>query len=148
MRDSNAPEQIEPEKFGTAVKQGTITDESGYHQPDKNTYSCDCERTTPNGAYRDVDVAMPDGRTIHFYHQSPVVVEHNGQYRLDSCDHESQTTKERINRYLPAGYKVRQINKVWYVETPGGRVTFHDGMVIMPAVRRATATTDAWRARV
>jgi hypothetical protein len=78
---------------------------------------------------------MPDGRTLHYYHQSAVVVESadGDRLRLDSHGYQTATTKERINRHTPAGYRVVQRDYEWHVETlDGERIDFADGMIIEP----------------
>lgn len=130
----------EPERFKTATEQGEVINKDGYHQPGNRgpfmrPRGCGCTLTTDKGAYRDVSVSMPDGRKIHYYHQSPVVVEDtvSGVYRLSSCGYRTATTKERINRYIPSGYFVRQEDFEWYLEKPdGSREPFHDGMILHP----------------
>jgi len=127
--------KIQTERFGVAKERGTVTNKEGYHQPQEMSFrrSCGCKKTTSKGAYRDVSVEMPDSRLIHFYHQSPVVVEQSGLFRLDSCGWKTSTTKERINRHIPSGFFVRQIDFDWYVETPDGEgKEFKDGMIIEP----------------
>lgn len=117
--------------FDEARKTGEIVDKSGYHQPDTGRtmmQSCGCEKTTEKGAYRDVTVEFGDGSRIHFYHQTPVVVEFDGHYKLNSGGYQTSTTKERINRHIPSGYYVRQRDFVWYLETPEGEVEFEDSM--------------------
>lgn len=124
---------IQTERFTEAVETGEVINRGSYHQPQRSGYwpHCGCKNTTSKGAYRDVSVKMPDGRTIHYYHQSPVVVEKDGKYRLDSCGWDTSTTKERINRYIPRGYRVFQRDFEWFVKTPEDEKTdFEDGMVI------------------
>jgi hypothetical protein len=128
VRYSDLPDGTEP-----------VGEKSGYHQPRQS--GCGCTRTTEKGAYRDETYEV-DGLTVHFYHQSPVVVTDGERYRLDSCGHETATTKERINRYLPAGYRVVQDDWEWYLESwdpkadyrdqEREREPFADGMVIEP----------------
>lgn len=115
--------------FKKAKSKGTVVEKDGYHQ----CRQCYCSLTTRKGAYRDVTVQV-DGMTIHFYHQNPVVVEYeDGTYRLSSCGYQTKTTKERINRYLPRGYYVKQEDFTWYLEKPNDdRVEFKDGMEIQP----------------
>jgi hypothetical protein len=126
-------ETIDAPRYREARDSGTVTDQSGYHQPGGTRPHCGCSLDTEKGAYRDVTVEMPDGRTAHFYHQSPVVVQKDGQYRLDSHGYRTSTTKERINRYLPTGFRVFQEDYEWYLSGPGGgRKEFHDGMIIHP----------------
>jgi len=124
--------KIQTVRFGIAKEQGTVRNKEGYHQPQEMRFrrSCGCKKTTSKGAYRDVSVEMPDSRIIHFYHQSPVVVEQSGSYRISSCGYQTSTTKERINRYIPYPYKVIQRDFNWYLETPEGRKDFKDGMII------------------
>jgi hypothetical protein len=133
-------------KFKDAVENGSVVNKSGYHQPGKprgmrrNAPHCGCEKTTEKGAYRDVTVEMPDWRTVHFYHQSPVVVNAGPMYLLDSHGHKanrrysengSPTTKDRIRGHLPSGFNVVQRDFKWFVKTPDGdRLEFEDGMVI------------------
>jgi hypothetical protein len=118
--------------FGTATDEGTVQERSGYHQPGNNgpaVKGCTCARTTDKGAYRDVKVRY-DGALVHFYHQSPVVVTEGRTRRLDSHGYRTQTTKDRINRYLPDGYEVYQEDYEWYLETPSGEREFTDGMTV------------------
>lgn len=115
--------------FIETVEKGEIIKKSGYHQPGGRGGCTTCKRTTEKGAYRDVSVSL-SGSTVHFYHQSPVVIEYSDFYQLDSCGYRTSTTKERINRHIPFGYKVIQQDYEWYLETPDGRTDFSDGMVI------------------
>lgn len=59
--------------------------------------------------------------------------------RINSGGWRTVTTKDRINRYLPAGFYVRQEAYVWYVEGPDGRTEFEDGHWIAPAMIEVTA---------
>ena len=125
--------------FGLALREGVVTNQESYHKPQRprSTWdsrpSCECVKTTPKGAYRDVTIEVFD-MTIHFYHQSPVVVERDdGQVRLSSCGYRTSTTKERINRYIPRGYRVYQEDFEWFLSQPSGPdIPFVDGMVIEP----------------
>lgn len=111
-------------------------DQTSFHKPGNS--KCNCSKTTPKGAYRDVTAYMDD-MVVHYYHQHPVVAIHeNGDLRLDSCGFKTRSTKGRINRYLPDGYKVYQEDHDWYVETPRGEVReFEDGMKITVKERAA-----------
>lgn len=118
--------------FREATEKGTVEDKSGYHQPRSGQrigYGCRCSLTTEKGAYRDVTVQF-NGATVHFYHQSPVVIKKGRTYRLDSHGYKTSTTKERINRYIPGGYRVYQSDFEWYLSTPDGEREFQDGMTI------------------
>jgi len=129
-RDLRAP------RYSAARTDGTVDKQESYHQPHsgrRRSPNCGCSLDTDEGAYRDVTITLPDGRTAHYYHHSAVVVESadGDRYRLDSHGYRTSTTKQRINRHTPAGYRVVQRSYEWYVETPdGGRMEFTDGMVI------------------
>jgi len=116
---------------------GVCLDRDGYHQPDKRDYNshlpdCGCENTTKNGAYRDETFSVAEMK-FHFYHQNLIVAEDNGFYHLSSCGWKTMTTKERINRYLPRGYRLYQKDKKWYISAPNDETfAFEDGMVIRP----------------
>jgi len=109
-------------------------DRGGYHQPQNAHFSarCGCELVTDKGAYRDESYRLDDGTLVHYYHQSPVVIEApNGDVSVSPHGYRTTTTKERINRHTPRGYRVIQRDFEWYVETPDdGRIEFRDGMVL------------------
>lgn len=119
--------------FEHNVRNGDVEHKSGYHQPDSYPHyqpSCGCTKTTPKGAYRDVTVVVED-RLIHYYHQTPVVVNHDGVYSLQNGGWETRTTRERMSGYLPSGYSVIQRDHDWYVTLPnGGQCEYRDGMAI------------------
>ena len=138
MSATHDSDDLHAPRYEHARSKGTVTHEDGYHQPrdgSRHRPGCGCSLDTDKGAYRDVNVTMPDGRTIHYYHQSAVVVRSadGHRLRLDSHGYQTSTTKERITRHLPVGYRVVQRDYEWYVETPDGeRIEFEDGMVIEP----------------
>lgn len=116
-------------KFSEAKNKGEIIEKESYHKPEKSR--CGCSKTTKKGAYRDVSIKMASGKIIHYYHQHPVVVEHeDGSITVSNCGHSTSTTKERINSYLPRGYSVYQEDFDWYLSTPEGDREFEQGMVI------------------
>jgi len=118
--------ELKRERFWTAIEEGEIVEQSGYHQ----CRNCSCRLTTEKGAYRDVSVEL-NGQTVNYYHQNPIVVTDGERVLVHSCGWLTPTTKERINRYLPAGYRVFQRDFEWFVSTPDGEtVEFEDGMVI------------------
>ncbi len=81
-----------------------------------------------------------DFLAVRFYRTNIVTFYANGWIRLNSGGYRTVTTKERINRYLSAGYSVFQHDRNWYLGLPDGtRVDFAEGMLI-PA---ATAEVDA-----
>ena len=114
-------------RFKTAKEKGCIVNKDGYHQC-KNCY---CELTTRKGAYRDITIEL-DGKELHYYHLNLIVIKDlDNSYELDSCGYRTKTTKERINRYIPSGFRVYQKDFTWYVSKPNGKVAeFKDGMVI------------------
>lgn len=120
-----------PPRFTEAKANGELLNKDGYHQPGGNRFmpDCGCKKTTKKGAYRDVSIRLED-TIVHYYHQSPIVVQNGDVYRLSSCGWKTSTTKERINRYLPSGYFVRQRDFEWYLETPEETLDFKDGMEI------------------
>lgn len=128
-------------KYSTAVEEGEVTHRAGHHHPEQNKDNhmpcCGCDLTTRNGAYRDVSVSLGD-RTIHYYHQSPVVVEGPEGVLVDSCGWKTKSTKERINRYLPSGMRLIQRDGDWFLNTPTERTEFTDGMLIKEMSFRVT----------
>ena len=114
-------------RFETAKERGTVIEKDGYHQ----CRNCNCILTTRKGAYRDISIEL-DGNTYHFYHQNLVVQELEDKFILDSCGYQTKTTKERINRYIPSGFKVVQRDFDWYLIDPNGdKQPFEDNMAIM-----------------
>lgn len=121
--------------FNTAYNKANELKEENYHQPSKSI--CGCNKTTDKGAYSDV-IAEMDNMKVYFYHQSPVVVEHeDGTIRLDNCGYQTQSTKERINKHTPDGYKVSKRQGDWYIDTPTGEKEFENGMEITVKERTA-----------
>jgi hypothetical protein len=116
--------------FQEAMENGEIIEKDGYHQPQNAHFRsrCPCKLTTDKGAYRDVTVKMPDGRIVHFYHQSPIAVEKDGKVMLDNHGYKTSSTKERINRYSP--YRIIQRDFDWYVRKDGERIEFRNGMIL------------------
>ena len=49
---------------------------------------------------------------------------------LDSGGYQTVTTKDRMNRFLPLGYRVYQKDFDWYLHTPEGTREYQDGMQI------------------
>lgn len=114
--------------FEKATQEGEIINKEGYHKPNGSPYlaPCGCKKTTPKGAYRDVSVEMDNGTIVHFYHQTPVVVKQNGKYKLNNGGYKTSTTKERINRYLPSGFKLIQRDFEWYLESWNSDTDYKD----------------------
>lgn len=147
--------RIDAPDFAHAAEVGEVLEKGGYHQPaSRGAVDCGCALTTAKGAYRYVTVRMPDGRTVYYYHQTPVVTEANGSLRLESAGWLTRTTKREINDHTPRGVRVdgpcRMRRRVetdgwgpgryeireggpWTVTLPdGSERDFEDGMVITP----------------
>lgn len=120
--------------FIEAYRNGEIKNKEGYHKPDtqrRADFKCGCTKTTDKGTYRDITIKYRD-MTIHYYHQHPIVVKtEEADLSISSCNHHTRTTKQRINRYLPKGYKVYQKDYTWYMKTPNkDDKQFEDGMTL------------------
>lgn len=118
--------------FAKALENGKVIDRGGYHQPDNyGPYQrhCGCKNVTDKGAYRDMTIKLGN-TTLYYYHQNLVVAEANGIYYVSNAGYETSTTKERINRYLPNSYYVRQIDFEWYLETDENQIPFENGMIL------------------
>lgn len=119
-------------------------EQSGWHKPerkksydrmamrrDRKKWECGCELVTDKGAYRDEIYELDSGAVIYYLHQSPIVVQHGDSYRLDSCGYQTRTTRKRMNKNLPFGYRVRQRSGDWFVSLPDDtEVEFEDGMIV------------------
>jgi len=117
-------------EYRTLVEEGEVVGKSGQH--DSST-GCDCEFEEPIDKYRDKIVEY-NGRKYIIYHTTPVLVDDTlwSTIILDSGGWKTKSTKERINRHLPDGFKLYQEDNEWYLERKGDRedVEFHDGMKI------------------
>ena len=66
----------------------------------------------------------------------------DGTLALDSGGWQTVTIKERINRYLPPGFKIGAHKRVWFLHYLGERVgEYEDGLVI-DATRSRGETLD------
>jgi len=82
--------------------------------------------------YRDVIVDYRGKRYVFYYSTAIVVGYEDGRIRLANGGWETKSTKERINRHLPKGYKLTSEDSEWGINTPDGRIEFKSGMVIDP----------------
>jgi len=116
-------EQIDMDKYKTVEKKG-------HHTPNsQRTHHarCGCSGTTRGGnAYRDI-VVKSDSETaewdkIRFYHQSPVVsINYGVEWVIDTHGHgRNITTRERINKDLPQGFRITQTYFEVKLELPNG----------------------------
>jgi hypothetical protein len=90
----------------------------------------------------------PDAIAVELHSTDVVTFHRSGAVSINSGGWQSVTTKERINRYLPAGVSLFQEKHEWYVQDgraifrAGGvngdgwgkeyRVDFRDGLLILP----------------
>jgi len=107
-----------------------ITERKGHHKPNgqrRHHAKCGCSASTSGGyAYRD-KVAKSDSETaewdkIRFYHQSPVVkVNYGVKWLVNTHGHgRNQTTRERINKELPRGFRITQTDFEVMLVLPNG----------------------------
>lgn len=107
-----------------------ITEKNGHHEPNgqlTHHAKCGCSGTTRGGnAYRDVVVKSETDKAewekIRFYHQSPVVkINYGVKWRVNTHGHGlNPTTRERINKELPRGFKVVQRDYEVKLSLPNG----------------------------
>ena len=66
------------------------------------------------------------------YHETDIVTVHaDGKMVLDSGGYSTVTTKERINWFLPVGYRIYQEKWEWYITyKQQSRMLFQSGMVL------------------
>lgn len=131
MHENNTPltEAQENEKI-------EIVEKGGHHTLE-NTHgvfavSCGCTPETDGGnAYRDLvtEFENNDGATVRkrYYHQSRVVTtvtnSEGDTTKLDINTHgfgDRPTTRERINKELPSGFRMTQKSHVPMLELPSG----------------------------
>lgn len=104
-----------------------VVERGGHHKPNGQRFRpCGCSAETDGGyAYRDMVLESFDHtegwNRIRFYHQSPVVKKKKGIVRVNTFGYgHSQTTRDRINKELPAGFRITQTNRTVKLELPNG----------------------------
>jgi len=108
-----------------------ITERKGHHEPNgqrRHHARCGCKPSTSSGyAYRDKVAERTGGDKeetwdrIRFYHQSPVVKKNADVVEVNTHGHgRNSTTRERINKELPHGFKIRQKDFEVKLELPNG----------------------------
>lgn len=80
-------------------------------------------------------VKLGDGTVGVRLHNTYVVTFHaQGHTVLDSGGWGTVTTKERMNRYLPPGYRISAIKHVWHLYLKGEQVCeYDDGLIVRTA---------------
>ena len=115
--------------FDTVYNNGTVVEEHGYHQPDKEG-RCECENTTRKGSYKYVFVNY-NGRTYYFYHQSAVVIAlDDGREILDNHGYYNKSTKAAMNQYTTSDIKLYSEDCTWYVDVGSKTFEFSNRMVV------------------
>jgi len=110
---------------------GKLLLRGGWHRPQV----CGCEPITPGGgAYRDEAYMIldwgSDPRVVIYLHQNAIMVLLPYLLMIDSCGWRTPTTLNRLNKWLPKGYRIYQRRWRWYLKTPTGETKFYDGMLI------------------
>lgn len=106
-----------------------ITERKGHHKPNSQRYphNCGCEPSTSGGySYRDkvaeaTNMKATEWDRIRFYHQAPVVKKNADLIQVNTYGHGlNPTTRERINKELPRGFKLKQKNYEVKLRLPNG----------------------------
>lgn len=65
-------------------------------------------------------------------HQTDILTyEPTGRVVLNSGSWQTVTTKDRINHYLPYGFRIQQVSNVWYlIDNKGKKYLYKDGIII------------------
>jgi hypothetical protein len=72
-----------------------------------------------------------DKLAVRLHQTNILTYEPSGRIRLDSGGWQTSTTKDRLNHYLPYGFRIQQISNVWYlIDNKGKKYLFSDGIVI------------------
>ena len=82
---------------------------------------------------------MPDGSIGLKYHRTVIVTYHEDKsVTVNTGGWLTSTTKERMNQALPAGFRIFQKAKTWYVDAPDGETyEYQDGYKCIPESARA-----------
>lgn len=120
---------LEGYPFRRVTTQGEVIYKDGWHNPlqGRRRFSCGCNLTTPNGAYRDTIVRLDDCE-VYYLHQNPIVVKKGEVIQFDTCEYKSKTTKRRMNRW--SMHTVFQKDFNWYLREYNSEevVSFRDGI--------------------
>jgi len=74
---------------------------------------------------------LPEGSQCWQLHGTRIVEYWEGQIMLNSGGYKTQTTKSRMNDYIPAGWYIYQEKGKWFISTgEGEHATFYDGIVL------------------
>lgn len=129
-----------------------ITERKGHHTPNgqrRHHARCGCSPSTSSGyAYRDIvvksDSENADWDKIRFYHQSPVVkIKYGVEWVINTHGHgRNPTTRERINKDMPQGFRITQTDYEVKLVLPNGdeieipekfKIDYRDNQVVTPS---------------
>lgn len=107
-----------------------IVERDGHHEPNGQRghhARCGCAVETSGGyAYRDKVAESTNTKKttwdrIRFYHQSPIVKKNGNIIRVNTYGYGGKpTTRERINKELPTGFRITQTDHEVKLELPNG----------------------------
>lgn len=113
--------------YNKVVSNGTVLKKSSRHN---RKSMCDCDFDSELGSYRDVEVEY-DGHHYFFYHSTAIVIKlADGRYRLSTGGWNTKSTKERINKQLPPGYKIEQDDYEWHLDMGEVTIEFTSPMIL------------------
>jgi hypothetical protein len=73
-----------------------------------------------------------DGITL-FFHDKPLIRwEKAGNIAVTNSDFWTSTTRQRINAFLPTGFRVWQQSPYWFIRTPRGVLPWENNMELTP----------------
>jgi len=133
MTRTQPEKQLNMEKY-------EITKRGGHHPPNTQGYgyNCGCEESTRGGyAYRDkvaeATTSKAEWQKIRFYHQAPVIKINPHKVRVDTHGHGlNPTTRERINREIPRGFKIVQRDYTVKLRLPNPTDENKGGLIDVP----------------
>jgi hypothetical protein len=73
---------------------------------------------------------LPNGARCWNLHDTRIVEIVDGYIILNSGGYQTQTTKERLNRYVPDGWYLYQEKSQWYLRIAGDTIPYYDGITL------------------
>jgi hypothetical protein len=74
------------------------------------------------------EIKLPSGERRIRLHQTDIIIFDADGFRVHSGGYKTITTKDRLNKYLPAGWHVYSVQGTWYLRHGEDEAVFHDGM--------------------
>jgi len=134
---SLTPSQLLKELESIVSKHGTVytfISSQGHFQVNIGVYKRQGNRRTRKVANNTYEVyktpKCQELEAIRLHDTNIITYLDNGKIRLNNGGWETNTTKERINRYLPEGYTLKQKNWSWLIDTPNGIIEYKNMMEI------------------